>query len=461
MNLRNLLRTSTFRLVALYLFLFAASSGAVLGYIYWNTAGLLERQTDDTIRAEITGLAEQYGQGGLRRLVQTIDIRSRDAGDSIYLVADFIGRKVSGNLTSLPENLPEGEGWVEFPYGGAAGEGAKSHDARAYLFRLRGGFLLLVGRDVHDRRYFTGLIRQTLFWALGLTLALGVAGGFLISRNFLNRIDAISQTSRAIMRGDLSERMAITGTGDELDTLATSLNDMLNQIERLMTGMREVSDNVAHDLKTPLTRIRARLEDGLRQPDTLDAKQREVLERTIEEADQLLKTFNALLSIARTEAGEGRSNMAAVDVGDVLRDLAELYEPIVEQEGGTLKVTAGPGLIVHGDRQLISQAVSNLLDNAVNHAAGQENASPRIVIDGKSVDGRVVVCVADNGPGIAEADRDRAMDRFVRLDESRSKPGSGLGLSLVRGIAGLHGGALELTDNHPGLKANLSIPAGA
>ncbi len=444
-------------MVALYLFLFAVSSGTVLGYIYWNTAGLLERQTDDTIRAEITGLAEQYGQGGLRRLVQTIDIRSRDAGDSIYLVADFIGRKVSGNLTSLPENLPEGEGWVEFPYA-AGSEGAKSHDARAYLFRLRGGFLLLVGRDVHDRRYFTGLIRQTLFWALGLTLALGIAGGFLISRNFLNRIDSISQTSRAIMRGDLSERMAITGTGDELDTLAISLNDMLNQIERLMTGMREVSDNVAHDLRTPLTRIRARLEDGLRQPETLDPRQREVLERTIEEADQLLKTFNALLSIARTEAGEGRSEMASVDVGEILLDLAELYEPIIEHEGGTLKVSATSGLVVHGDRQLISQAVSNLLDNAINHASGQENEPVHIALEGKTADGRVTVSVADNGPGIAVADRIRAMDRFVRLDESRSKPGSGLGLALVRGIAGLHGGMFELLDNNPGLRANLSIP---
>ncbi len=453
----KLLRTSTFKLVAVYLLLFAISSGAVLAYIYWNTAGLLERQTDDTIRAEITGLAEQYGQGGLRRLLATINARSRDAGDSIYLLADFVGRKVGGNLSAPPENLPAGEGWVEFPYRPAGGESKDLHDARAYLFRLPGGFLLLVGRDVHDRRLFAGLIRQSFYWAIGPMLVLGLVGGFLISRNFLGRVDAISETTRTIMRGDLSGRMRVTGTGDELDRLATSLNEMLDQIERLMTAMREVTDNVAHDLKTPLTRMRARLEEVLRDADAPAESQREALLRTIGEADALLKTFDALLSIARTEAGEARTTMTEVDLGALLEDICELYDPILEDAGGRLSRDLRSVPWVRGDRQLLSQAVSNLLDNAVRHGADADGVVT-VTVSAEREDDLVRVSVSDRGPGIAEGDRARAMERYVRLDTSRSSPGSGLGLSLVRGIARLHGGDLVLEDSSPGLRAVLSLP---
>lgn len=451
----NLLLTSTFRMVALYLSLFVVSSGAVMGYVYWSTAGLLERQTDDTIRAEITGLSEQYRQGGVALLVRTVAGRSRAEGRSIYLVTGQNGQKIAGNISKLPENRPVGEGWVEFPYAVATADGVEGHDARAFLFRLPQGFVLLVGRDINDRRYFVTLIRQAMFWAIGLTLVLGLGGGLLLSRNLLNRVDAIGRTSLAIMQGDLSERMAVSGTGDELDRLASGLNEMLDQIERLMTGMREVSDNVAHDLRTPLTRLRVRLEDALRPGSNAD--HRDVIEETIVEADQLLKTFNALLNIARTESGEARTAMVEVNACDVLREVCELYEPLVEEAGGQLVFSEGEACHIEADRQLIAQAVSNLVDNALKY--GQpENGNIRIAVSVAAAEGKAVLAVADNGPGIAQDDRMRAIERFVRLDDSRSRSGSGLGLSLVQGVARLHGGSLTLEDNTPGLRAVLRIP---
>jgi hypothetical protein len=453
----SLLRTSTFRLVALYLGLFVLSTGAVLGYVYWNTAGLLARQTDETIQAEATGLAEQYRQGGLTQLVRIIAGRSREAGESIYLVTNFAGRKITGNISAMPANVPEGEGWVEFPYTITDADGKDAHEARAYLFRLAGGFSLLVGRDVEDRRYFVSLIRQALYWAVGLILVLGIAGGVLMSRNFLRRIDAIGTTSASIMRGDLSERMAVSGTGDELDRLAVSLNEMLDQIERLMNAMREVTDNVAHDLKTPLTRLRARLEDALRSGS--EPIYREALERTIDEADQLLKTFNSLLSIARAEAGETRASMGRVDIAPMLADVAELYEPLVEEAGGAIAVDVQGDCRVTGDSQLLAQVVSNLLDNALKYGTIADGPPLHIAVTAARTGDRVEISVADNGPGIPEDQRARALERFVRLDTSRTRPGSGLGLSLVVGVARLHGGEFRLEDNAPGLRALLILPA--
>ncbi len=451
----NILHTSTFRMVALYLSLFVVSTGAVLGYVYWSTAGLLKRQTDDTIRAEITGLSEQYRQGGISQLVRTVAGRSRAEGQSIYLVTGQTGQKIAGNISNLPENRPPGEGWVEFPYAVATPDGVEGHDARAYLFRLPEGFVLLVGRDVNDRRYFVTLIRQAMLWAIGLTLLFGIGGGLLLSRNLLNRVDAISRTSRAIMQGDLNERMAVSGTGDELDRLAAGLNEMLDQIERLMTGMREVSDNVAHDLRTPLTRLRARLEDALRPGSNAD--HRVVMEETIVEADKLLATFNALLNIARTESGECRTAMVRIDACDVVREVCELYEPLVEEAGGELVFSACEDCHVEADRQLIAQAISNLVDNALKYGRPDEGDF-RLAVSVSAADGYAELAVADNGSGIAQDDRMRAVERFVRLDASRSQSGSGLGLSLVHGVAKLHTGSFALEDNNPGLKAVLRVP---
>jgi signal transduction histidine kinase len=249
--------------------------------------------------------------------------------------------------------------------------------------------------------------------------------------------------------------MPVSDSGDELDRLALSLNEMLDRIERLMAGMQEVSSNVAHDLKTPLTRIKARLEGALRAGKS--AGYREALEKTVEDSDRLLQTFNALLSIARAESGQSRGGLAPIDARTILADVAELYEPMAEAQGGALTIAAPEGLDVLADRQLLSQAVSNLVDNALKYGAA-EGTAPQIAITGAIDGSNVVIAVSDRGPGIPPADRERAIERFVRLDASRSKPGNGLGLSLAAGVMKLHGGRLVLEDNEPGLRARLVLP---
>ncbi len=456
--LGNLLRTSTFRLAAIYLVLFSLSVGAILAYVYWNTAGLLERQIDATIETEIQGLAEQYRRGGFRLLVDSIEQRSRRNDEGLYLFADILGIRLAGNMGGVPGGISGSSGWIEFPYLTRTDDDERHHQARAYFTRL-GGFILIVGRDVEEHRQLAQLIRQALYWALGLTALFGLGGGILMSRTLLSRVDQIAATSRSIMGGDLSERMPVRGTGDELDRLAQALNEMLDQIERLMTGMREVSDNVAHDLKTPLTRMRARVEDALRSGST--ETYRDALEQTLEESDSLLHTFNALLEIARTEAGQARSALAPCDAGEVVRELAELYGPLIEEAGGRLDVGTDASTVVKGDRQLLARAVANLLDNALKYAETDpgSNRALEIALAARRTDDEVSIEVADNGPGIPEADREHVTERFVRLDTSRTKPGSGLGLSLVAGVAKLHGGRLELADNAPGLRASIVIPA--
>lgn len=454
MNLK-LLHTSTFRMAAIYLILFALSVGAILSYVYWNTAVLLGRQTDETVRAEVQGLADQYNLLGLPGIIDTIQRRSREDTSSIYLLTNPKGERVAGNLDLLPPQATSEVNWFEFPITVVRGGVREQHVARAYHVKLGGGQDLIVGRDVAERRQFANIIRNTLFGALALALVLGLGGGLLVSRNFLRRVDAITDASRGIMGGNIAGRMPVSGTDDELDRLARALNEMLDQIERLMKGMQEVSSNVAHDLKTPLTRVKARVESALRSKDPEDY--REALEKTVEESDRLLQTFNSLLSIARAESGQARSSLEPIDVRSILADVAELYEPLAEEEGGSLRIHADKPLTVLAERQLFAQAINNLIDNALKYGT-REGKPPEIDVSGDVVDGKVVITVADNGPGIPERDRQRVIERFVRLDESRSLPGNGLGLSLVSGVMKLHGGNLVLGDNNPGLRASLELP---
>jgi signal transduction histidine kinase len=282
----------------------------------------------------------------------------------------------------------------------------------------------------------------------------------LISRSVLRRIEAVTQATRTIMAGDLSKRIPRNGSDDELDRLAASLNAMLARIEELVIALREVSDNIAHDLKTPLTRLRNRAEAALRSADGATCY-RDGLTKIIEEADELIKTFNSLLLIARLEGGTIAESMRPVDPAAIIGDVAELYEPVAEQSGQQLEITAPAGMTMLANRELISQAVANLVDNAIKYAtrADADGHGDRISITlGKLAD-VIEISVADRGPGVAPQDRERALRRFVRLEQSRSRPGSGLGLSLVAAVARLHGGAIRLEDNAPGLRAVLSIPA--
>lgn len=452
----KLLKTSTFRLAAVYLLVFLLSVGAILGYVYWNTVALLEQQTENTIEAEVQGFAEQYRQRGLNGVLDTVRRRSRDEEDSVYLLTNKLGRRLAGNLASLPEQaVGSTPGWIEFPYAFDSPRGIRQHQAKAFYTELEGNFRLVVGRDVEERRKFARIITGTLFWAIALTLVLGIGGGLLMSRNFLRRIEQINASSRLIMAGNFAERMPTSGADDELDRLATALNEMLDQIERLMKGMREVSSNVAHDLKTPLTRMRVRLEDALRS----DSKDhRETLQDTIAEADHLLTTFNALLSIAKAEAGQAREGFSQTDLCELVGDIAELYEPTIEEAGGSFEIATCESVEVLADRQLMAQAMTNLLDNAVKYGRSSTDDSLEVVVQVEATDDEIQVIIADRGAGIPEADRERVKERFVRLDESRTEPGSGLGLSLVAGVMKLHNGRLDLEDNQPGLKARLVLP---
>ena len=459
--LTKLFRTTTFRLSLTYLALFSAAAIVAIAYIYWHTTVLLSQQLSQTIDAELKGLAEQYRAGGLEQLVRTVAERSGTPGNSLYLVADSEGRRFAGNLSAVTPDLWNSLGPVEFVYRRPAPGGVENRLAFANVFRLPSGYRLIVGRDIEDRRELARLVRQAMLWGLGVMALFGIGGGYWVSRKLLTRIDTLAATTRTIMEGDLGRRLPVTGSGDELDRLSDSLNLMLSRIEQLMAGLREVSDNIAHDLKTPLNRLRNRVEGALREPYG-EPVYREALERTIEEADGLIKTFNALLSIARIEAGAGGENRESLDVSALLRDVAELYEPVAEERGLELKTEVEAPIFIRADRQLIGQAIANLIDNAIKYgtAATEKGkaASPEITVSARAEGATAEIVVTDRGPGVPLSERERVLDRFVRLEASRSEPGSGLGLSLVAAVARLHGGKLKLEDNAPGLRVILALP---
>jgi signal transduction histidine kinase len=455
--LGKFVRTTTFKLTIVYLTVFALFAAFLLAYFALNTRRLFTEQITATVEAEVNGITEQYRSGGIRRLVQVIESRSSQPGSSLYLVTTPEGQGLAGNVGYLPMGTLESNGWSETEYR-RLDDPASEHHALIRVFQLPGGFRMLVGRDLDDREKVHNIVIHAGRWSVALVVILGLAGGFFVTRRALRRVDAMTETTRTIVEGNLSERLHVAGTGDELDRLAENLNAMLDRIEALMRGLTEVSDNIAHDLKTPLTRLRNRAEEALRVAKT-DTDYRAALESTIDESDDLMRTFNALLMIARAESGHAREDMEDFDAAEVARGIGELYEPLADEKGLSLKIEAPAPIMIHGQRELVSQALSNLVDNAIKYAVpdGKEGA---IVVTADAEPECVLLSVADNGPGIAEADRARVVERFVRLETSRSEPGSGLGLSLVSAVARLHGGELILRDNNPGLKAIIALPRG-
>ena len=458
--LGKLLRTTAFKLTLVYLGIFVLFAASLLGYFALNTRRLITEQITATVNGEVTGLSEQYSQGGLRRLVIVVDVRSRRPGSSLYLVTTPTGEGLAGNVGSLEPGVLDRPGWLETNYHRLESPEGAEHRALVRVVQLAGGFHLLVGRDLDERERLFGIIVNAGKWSLALVIVLGLVGGFFVSRRVLSRIDAMTGTAQTIMAGDLSGRLPVAGSGDELDRLADNVNAMLERIEALMRGLKEVSDNIAHDLKTPLTRLRNRCEQALRSA-TGEANYRSALESTIAESDELIRTFDALLMIARAESGQARDNMTEFDASAIARDVGELYEPVAEEKGIALKVEAPVAAPVHGNRELVSQALANLIDNAIKYAGtnGKLNGMPAEIVVRADTEGeRITLSVADRGPGIADADRARVVERFVRLEQSRSEPGSGLGLSLASAVARLHGGELKLEDNHPGLRSTIALP---
>lgn len=462
--LGNLFRTTAFKLTLVYLTVFALFAISLLGYFAFNTRRLVTEQINRTVDAEIAGLSEQYNIGGIRRLVFVVDARARRPGSSLYLVTTFNGEGLAGNVGSLGEGVMRTPGWTETVYRRLDDPEGTEHHALVRVFQLPGGYRLLVGRDLEERERLYDIVVSAGQWSIALVIVLGLAGGFFVARRVLRRVDAMTQTSRVIMAGDLSGRLPVDRTNDELDRLAVNLNVMLDRIEALMQGFKEVSDNIAHDLKTPLTRLRNRAEEALRISRS-EAEYRSALEATIDESDELIRTFNALLLIARAESGGASTHMIEFDAAEIVRGVGELYDPLADESGIALTVESSQPVPMRGNRELVSQAVANLVDNAIKYAKyarpalGSEADKRASIVVTATCDGDMaVLTVADNGPGIPEADRGRVVERFVRLEPSRSAPGSGLGLSLVSAVAHLHGGTLRLEDNSPGLRASLVLP---
>ncbi len=451
----NLAGTSAFRLTLLYTGVFSVSVFVLLSFIYWSTVAVIERQTAETIELEIRGLAEQYRQQGVTRLVQVIGERSGEMGDrnNVYLLTDGNLERLAGNVRNWPAGANASGQWVSLGLQRREDERIVPHEIRARTFTLPDGHRLLVGRDMYEKTKFRNTVVETLAWSLAATVVLGLIGGLFVSRRMLRRVDQVTHTAQGIMQGDLSRRMRKSGSDDEFDRLAESLNAMLDQIERLMTGMRWATESIAHDLRSPLTRLRTRIELALREAPAA-GQDREALADALAQTDAALALFDSLLKIATAEAGVAPSELTCLDLAGLARDAAELYEPVAEDKGIALEIDISGAARVRGQAQLLAQAVANLLDNAVKYTP----SGGRITVSIENDEHKVVLTVADSGPGIPEADRERVLERFVRLEPSRRGPGTGLGLSLVAAVAKLHGATLRLDDNNPGLRVSLRLP---
>ena len=427
--LGKLVRSTAFRLTLVYLLIFAFYAAALLAYFALNTGRLITEQITETVDDEIAELTQQYTMGSWRQLTTIVENRALRPGSSLYLVTAPSGQAIAGNVGSLAPGVIDKIGWSETVYRRLDERDTAEHSALVRVTQLSGGFRLLVGRDLEERARMREIVVAAARGSLALVVVLGLAGGFFVTRRVLKRFDAVTDTTQRIMAGDLSGRLPVTGIGDELDRLAINVNAMLERIEALMRGLKEVSDNIAHDLKTPLTRLRNRCEAALRTART-ESDYRAAMEGMIEESDGLIRTFDALLMIARAESGQARDNMVEFDAAETVRGVSELYEPLAEEQGLTLHADAPASAMLKGNRELLSQALANLVDNAIKYArpaaegSGEKRAA-EIVVGARRAGERVLLTVADRGPGIPEADRARVVERFVRLNPDPAQPGSG------------------------------------
>jgi signal transduction histidine kinase len=437
----------------LYAALFSLSVLALGGFVYWAVDLLVDRQREQTVQAELQGLVGEFRAYGLPGLARAIESRiaPERVGDGIYLLVDGLGRPLAGNLVSWPNAAEQRGPWLVFPVERRGVDRADVHIAYGIEFPMPGGFRLLVGQNTQSAARVLQVITDVFLLGVLAMLLLAIAGGLLFSRNFLRRIEAINRGAERVRSGDVAYRMPVGAAGDEFDRLGANLNAMLDEIGRLMAAIRAVTDNIAHDLRSPLTRLRNRLEE-IAAGDAPPEGRRAAIEAAIGEADQVLATFRALLSIADAESGAALAERERVDLSRIATDAAELYEALAEEQGTIVERAIEPGIGVIGNRQLLFQMIANLLDNALKHGSGPV----RVSLSAGRED--VYLAVSDRGPGIPEAARERVLERFVRLDTSRSTAGTGLGLSLAAAIVRLHGGQLVLTDNRPGLQVSITLP---
>jgi len=449
-------RSLIFRFVLLYTALFSVLVAGVLGLVYRATVAAHEDEADRAVAAELQRLSGGLVGHSVTEMATVVTQTSQLHGGvtTIYMLATEHRDYVAGNLHDWPaghENLGGGDAALEeFPL---AGGGADAR-ARGRAVALPSGHRLLVARDITDVHELRDLVTRWLLGALGVTALLGIGGGFLLSRRLSARLAALGRNSQAILEGDLQRRMPVSARGDEFDALAQSLNQMLERIEALMNGMREVSESIAHDMRSPISRLRSRIEVALMQPADAAAA-REVLRQTVTDIDDVLGVFNALLTIAVAESGAPRERFVALDLRALAAEVVETYEPAAAERGLDLTLDAPAPVPVRGEPHLLTQALVNLLDNAVKYVPGPGNVVVRV----RATPERAQLLVADDGPGIPASFRARAFERFSRVEQSRTTPGSGLGLSLVRAVARLHGGEVTLADASPGLVVGIELPA--
>lgn len=456
MTTSKILHTSAFRQLFAYLVLFGLSISVLLGFLYWNTFGFLAEQTDKSIKREIVGLDEQFRRTGLRIGRQELSVVIRDRSYrqrlGLYQLRDVDGRIMEGNLNEQVLAKPDKNGWISFTYHVYTGGTRYVHQARARVVKLPLGHTLLLGRDTQGLYELEQRLQESAIWVIGLTLLLGLSGGILISRSWLRRVDSINSISNDIMEGNLSLRIPVSDRGDQLDLVAHNLNRMLDRIEDLLESLRQVTDNVAHDLRTPLNRLRSRLEVALlEERDTTEY--RHEIELAVVEADDLLHTFNAMLTIAEAEAGREGQGDGLHDLGGLADHVADLYAPLAEHEGLELATHLEDDVKITGNAHLISQMLANLVDNAIKYTP-----APGIVnIYVHQSRGIPELMVLDSGPGIPDAQKTNVLKRFYRLDQSRQSPGNGLGLSLVATVARIHNATLSLENADPGLCVRITF----
>lgn len=449
-RLRRLLATSGFRHSALAALLFAVAALAVFGAMYWAATSFMARQADDSVEAQVVSLLEDDRPAGAAELAEMVKERQTSPGtrEFLYLLEDGHGRRLAG---TLPEMVPV-PGWQTLPLAGKWAQDDDSHALRAFGKILPGGMFLLVGRDIYELDEVADFMEQAFGIGFVATLVLAISGGLLAGAGFLGRLDAITRTSRQIMAGDLSQRIPLGRGNDDFTRLAVVVNAMLDRIQALMEGMGQVTNDIAHDMRTPLFHLRQRLERA-RSGTKTSAEYEAAIDGALADMDRVLDTFSALLRIAQISSGRRRAGFVATDLTEIVRTIAETYMPVAEDSGRTLSATIARDVTVEGDRHLLTQMLANLMENALKHtppgtAIGLELAAA-------APEGGPAVVVTDTGPGIPETERANVFRRFYRLDASRSTPGSGLGLSLVAAVAELHGAVARLDDNGPGVRAGI------
>jgi signal transduction histidine kinase len=447
----GVLDTSPFRIAIVYSIVFAIGAAALIYAVDFAVSRVVDGSTDNLIEAEVQGLREQMLVLSRSDFIELVEQRSQDQDvrGAVYLMVDPQLRPVAGNVPAWPK-IDTKEKWFLFKVAVPFGDETREHEMRARYFALPGGYQMLVGHDVQERQDVKSLMMRGLIAAVVLTLLLGLGGGFWMGRRILAQAGAISAVATQIMRGDLSQRLPVRDADDEINTLAREINTMLDKIEQLTLGMRTVLDSAAHDLRTPLNRLQASAE-GAMSTLTPGSAERRVLEHVTVEVDRMRSTLDALLRIALAETGTVAREQ--VDLSELVGSVVELYAPVSEQRGIVLESSVAPGAHVLGNRQLLAQALANLLDNAIKFTP--DGGHIRVALDGSG--GAPQVIVEDNGPGIPADKREVVLGRRVRLDEARDFPGSGLGLSLVAAVTKLHGAHLVLDDAGPGLKVSLKF----